>query len=117
MDGRGERGNQRKEALQGPWGASPEHRPQQQAQVEGTGVEEYALADVGVTAQVRAAHPAGLVQMREGALDALAAHALQSLAAVSKNPPAIRVLHRLAVDVVLPPASAAVRLGNVRPQA
>jgi hypothetical protein len=41
------------------------------------------FADVVVTAQVRAAHAAGLVEVRERALDALPSDAQQSLPAAS----------------------------------
>ena len=41
-------------------------------EVEAPGMNQQPLEDIGVTTQMLAAHPTGVVQMREGAFDPLA---------------------------------------------
>jgi hypothetical protein len=56
-------------------------------------MNQQALEDIGVVAQMRAAHPTRVVEMREGAFDPLAALTHQATAARSTNPPTIGI-HR-----------------------
>src|ERR671911_460232 len=72
-----EQRNEGKEALQAPRCASADQLPEQQAQVEGTGVDEHSFPDVVMATQVRASHSAGVVEVRERALDALPSLAQQ----------------------------------------
>ena len=53
--------------------AAAEHGPHQHAEIEPAGVHEQPLEDVPMPAQMRAAQPTGVVEMREGALDRFAA--------------------------------------------
>ena len=62
--------------------------------IEAARMNQQALEDIGVTAQMRAAHPAGVVEMREGAFDPLAALTHQAPAARATNPPPIGI-HRV----------------------
>ena len=64
-------------------------------------------------AQVRPPHPAGLVEMGEGAFEQLAAVSQQPLAARAADAPTIGVDGVARVRLVRPVASAAVRLGDV----
>src|SRR5580704_11464724 len=41
-------------------------------EIEAAGMNQQALEDIGVAAQMRAAHPPGVVEMCEGAFDSLA---------------------------------------------
>jgi hypothetical protein len=74
-------------------------------EIEATRLNQQAFQDVGVTAQMRAAHAAGVVEMREGALDLLAALAHQSPSAWAANPPAIGIHRRLGGRLLRPVAS------------
>jgi len=51
-----------------PGRARPQHLPQNQAQVEGRGVNQQALGKVVLAPQVHPPHPAGLVPMSETSL-------------------------------------------------
>jgi hypothetical protein len=44
----------------------------EQAEIEATGMNQQALANISVTAEVNATHPAGLIGMGEGSFQALA---------------------------------------------
>jgi len=73
----------------------PEDRAQQQAEIEGAGMDQQPLEDVGVTAQVGTAHAPGVIEMRERAFDQFAAPPHQTPSAWSTNPPAIPIYRRL----------------------
>src|SRR5258708_14174330 len=113
------------EEVQKDWNEPPEATrgtetdlsPHDQTEIEGRGVNEQSLENVCVTAKMGASHAAGLVQMREGTLEHLAAPTLQPLASLAANSSTIRIDPRLPRDVVLPLPSPAIRLGEVRPQA
>ena len=87
------------------------------AEIEATRMNQQALQDVRVAAQMGTAHPTRVVEMREGAFDPLAALAHQSASAWSANPPAIAIHWRLRVGRVRPVASTPVGLRHVGPNA
>ena len=58
--------------LQSARRAAAEQVAHNEPEVEAPGMNQQALEDIGVAAQMRAAHPTGVVQMREGAFDPLA---------------------------------------------
>ena len=62
-------------------------------EIEAPRMNQQALEDIGVAAQMRAAHPTGVVEMREGAFDPLAPLTHQAPAARATNPPPIGI-HR-----------------------
>lgn len=55
-------------------------------------MNELALVDVGMPSQVGASHRAGVVAVREAALDELPTTAAQSLAAAAPDPAAVGVV-------------------------
>jgi hypothetical protein len=59
--------------------SNTDERPHQQAQIEAAGMDNQSLVDVLMATQVRASHPAGIVDVGEGALDELTTPALQPL--------------------------------------
>src|SRR5580704_6645926 len=61
--------------------------------IEAARMNQQALEDIGVAAQMRAAHPPGVVEMCEGAFAPLASLTHQEPATRSTNPPTIGV-HR-----------------------
>src|ERR1035441_9613301 len=64
-----------------------------------------------------AAHPTGVVEMREGAFDPLAPLTHQATAARTTNPATIGVHRGLGLGLLRPIAATAVRLRDVRPDA
>src|ERR1700685_1619421 len=60
-------------------------------EIEAARMNQQALEDIGVAAQMRAAHPTGVVEMREGAFDSLAPLTHQAPAARSTKPPPIGI--------------------------
>src|SRR5215204_1342391 len=63
----------------------------EQAEIEATGLNQQALSNVGVAAEVHARHPAGLIEMGEGAFQALSAQAQQPQSACATDAPTIAV--------------------------
>ena len=53
-------------ALQAARRADADQLPHEEAEIEAAGVDQQPLQNVRVPAEVHAAHPAGLVEMREG---------------------------------------------------
>src|ERR1700686_1269128 len=66
---------------------------------------------------MRATHPTGVVEMREGAFDPLAPSTHQATAARSTNPPPIGIHRNLGLRLLRPIAATTVRLRDVRPEA
>src|SRR4029077_19523853 len=84
-----ERGNHgRQTALKTPWRPDTDQVTHHEPKIEGPRMNRQALHDVRVAAQMGAAHGAGVIEMREGAFDPLAALAHQPAAPGSANPPA-----------------------------
>src|SRR6202049_754778 len=65
---------------------------------------------------MRATHPTGVVEMREGAFDPLAPSTHQATAARSTNPPPIGIHRDLGLRLLRPIAATTVRLRDVRPE-
>ena len=103
--------------LQAARRANADQLPEQHAEVEAREVNQEALQDIAMPAQMRAPHPAGLVGVRERTLDALATSAHQALAAGAPNAPTIRIDGRLGLPRLGPIAAASIRLGDIRPDA
>ena len=78
-------------ALQAARGAPPDHLTEQPAEIEAAGVNEKPLEDVCPASQVGTSHAAGLVHVREGALDSFAAQPLELLAACTTCPATIGI--------------------------
>ena len=60
-------------------------------EIEAARMNQQALEDIGVAAQMRPAHPTGVVEMCEGAFDALASLTHQAPAARPTNPAPIGI--------------------------
>src|ERR687888_1450073 len=71
--------------------ADAEDRAHQQPEVEPPGMDQQPLEDVLVTAQVRTAHAARVIEMGERAFDPFAPLAHQAPSAPSANPSAIAI--------------------------
>src|SRR5205085_11852307 len=63
----------------------------EQAEIEAAGMNQHALANVAVATEVHATHPAGLIEMGEGAFQTLAAQAQQTQAARTTDAPTTAV--------------------------
>jgi hypothetical protein len=86
-------------ALEAARRADPEESPHPEAEIERASMHEQPLQHALVTADVRAAKPAGLVEMRARSLEQFPASAEQPFAAVAANAAAIRVT-RLPVQLL-----------------
>src|ERR1700674_260935 len=69
-------------------------------EIEASRMNQQALEDIGVATQMRGAHPAGVVKMREGAFDPLASLAHQATAARATKPPPIGIYQDLGVRLL-----------------
>jgi len=78
-----------------PGGAHPQHLPQNQAQVQGSRVNQQALGDVVHAAQVHPLHAAGVVQMGEASLHPFPATSHQRLGGPALQPPPVGIHRRL----------------------
>src|SRR5712692_4383192 len=113
-----ERGNDdRWAALQTARRAEADELTHEEPEIEGTGMNQDALENVRVAAQMRAPHAARVVDMRERAFDQFAASPHQAPSTSSTNPAAIAIHRRLGLGLLRPIASPAVRLGDVGPEA
>jgi hypothetical protein len=79
-------------------------------------MNQQALEDICVAAQMRAAHPTTVIEMREGAFDPLAPLTHQAPAARSTNPAPISIYRGLGRGRLRPIAATAVWLRHVRPE-
>src|ERR1700680_1875599 len=61
------------------------------SEIEAPRMNQQTLEDICVAAQIRAAHPTGVVEMREGAFDLLASLTHQAPAARATKPPPIGI--------------------------
>src|SRR5580658_3911774 len=80
-------------------------------------MNQQALEDIGVAAQMRAAHSTGVIEMREGAFDPLAPLTHQAPAARATNPPPIGIHRDLGLRLLRPIAATTVWLRDVSPEA
>ena len=91
-DERGKRGdNGRQAILQPARRAAADQAAHDEPKIEAARMNQQALEDIGVTAQMRAAHPPGVVEMCEGAFDSLTSLTHQAPAARATNPPPIGI--------------------------
>src|SRR5271155_3927905 len=90
---------------------------QDEPKIEAAGMNQQALEDIGVAAQMRAAHPTGVVEMCEGAFDPLASLTHQAPAARATNPPPIGIHQGPGGGLLCPIAATTVRLRQVGPEA
>ena len=86
-----------------------------ESEIEATSMNQHALQDVRVAAQMRTAHAPRVIEVRERAFDRLTASPHQAPSASSLHPAAIAIDRRLRVRRLRPVAAASVRLGDVRP--
>ena len=77
------------------------------------GMQQHALEDVVVTAQMDPPHPTGLVQMRKRPLQPFAALPQQPFAARASNAPTVTIDRVPRLRVLLPATPAAIGLGDV----
>ncbi len=86
-------------------------------QIEAARMDQDAFQDIRVTTQMRATHPAGVVEVRERAFDILAAAAHQAASPSAANPSAIAIHRRLGLRLLRPVASPTGGLRDVRAEA
>jgi hypothetical protein len=86
-------------------------------EIEAARMNQQALEDIRVAAQMRATHPTRVVEMREGAFDPRAPLTHQATAARATNPPPIGIYRAQVRGLPGPLAATAVRLRDVRPEA
>ena len=84
-------------------------------EIEATRMNQEALQDVRVAAQMGAPHPARVVEMRKRAFDPFAALAHQAAAASPPHPATIAIHRRPGLGILRPITSPPVRLGHVGP--
>ena len=102
-------------ALQPARRADPDQMTHDEPEIEATRMNQEALQDVGVAAQMGAPHPARVVEMRKRAFDPFAALAHQAAAASSPHPATIAIHRRPGLGILRPITSPPVRLGHVGP--
>ena len=85
----------RRAILQPARRAAADQVAQDEPEIEAPRMNQQALEDIGVAAQMGAAHPTGVVEMREGAFDPLAPLTQQATAARSTNPAPIGIYRGL----------------------
>jgi len=78
-----------------PGRAHPHRLPQDQAQIEGGGVNQRTLGDVVLAAQMNPPHPARVVEVRETPVDQFSTPPPQRLRDLGVQPPPIRIHRRL----------------------
>src|SRR6267142_3932863 len=116
-----ERPNQRQEAahhrddapLQASRRADADQLTHEEPEIEGARVEQHALQNVRVPAEVHAAHPAGLIEMGKGSFHALPATSQQPLAARATDASTIAVDGVAGRRVLLPIASPTIGFRDV----
>ena len=116
-----ERSNQRQKhghdraepPLQPAWRADADQLPHEEPEIETTRVDQQSFQNVGVPAQVHAAHPAGLVEMREGPLQALPTQPQQAQAPCAANASSIAIDRGARLGLVLPVPSAPIGFRDV----
>jgi hypothetical protein len=83
----------RRAILQPAQRAAADQVAHDESEIEAARMNQQTLEDIGVAAQMRAAHPTGVVEMAEGAFDPLALLPHQATTARSTNPPTVGI-HR-----------------------
>jgi hypothetical protein len=111
------RGDEGRRAILQPARRAAADQVHDEPEIEAARMNQQALEDIGVAAQMRAAHPPGVVELREGAFDQLASLTHQARAARATNPPPIGIHRGLGRGRPRPIAATTVRLRDVRPKA
>ena len=105
----------RKPPLEPSRRAHTDQRPPEQAQVAATRVDQQSCEEVVVAAQMRPAHPAGVIAMRIRSFQSLATAPLQGAPPSAADPPPVGVDCGAGCGLVLPSTPAPVRFGDVGP--
>ena len=115
MAEQGEQGTERghRAALEATRRADARQLPHEQPEIEAADLHEHALQDVGMPAQMHAAHPSGLIEMRVGTFQPLAPLPQQPLPTGAPNPPTISIHGLPRRGLSLPVAPTAVRFRDV----
>ena len=100
-------------AVEAPRRADARQLPHEQPEIEAADMHEHTLQDVGLPAQMRAAHPPGRVEMRVGTFEPLAPLPQQPLPTGAPNPPAIGIDRVTGRGLALPVAPPAIRLRDI----
>ena len=85
----------RQAILQAARRAAADQVAHDEPKIEAARMNQQTLEDIGVAAQMRAAHPTGVVEMCEGAFDPLASLTHQAPAARATKPPPIGIHTRV----------------------
>jgi hypothetical protein len=93
--------------------ADADQLPHEESEIEAAGMDQHALENVRVPAEMQAAHAAGLVEMGEGPFQSLAAEPQQTQAARTSNAPTIAIHRVPGFRVVLPVAPSSIRFGDI----
>ena len=100
-------------ALEAPRRTDARQLPHEQPQIEAADVHEQPFQDVGMPAQMHAAHTAGVIEMGVRPFQQFAPLPQQPFPARASDPPPISI-HRVPCrGLALPPTPAAVRLRDV----
>ena len=103
----------RRAALEAPRRADARQVPHEQPEIDAADLDEQPFQDVGMPAQMDAAHPAGLVEMRVGPFQQLAPLPQQPFPARAADPPPVGIHRVPRRRLALPVPPAAVRLRDV----
>ena len=109
--------SRRRAALEAPRCAHARQLPHQEPEIEAADVHEQTFQDIGMPAQMHAAHPAGLVEMGVGPFQELAALSQQPVPARAPNATTIRIHRLLGRGLARPVAPPTIRLRHVTPHA
>jgi hypothetical protein len=85
----------------------------ERAEIEAAGMNQQAFSNVGVAAEVHATHPAGLIEMGEGAFQVLAVQAQQPQSAWAADAPTIAVHGVAGGRILFPVPPSTIRFGDV----
>src|SRR5262245_49117108 len=102
-----------KPPLQPAWRADANQLPDEESEIEAARVNQQALQNVRVPAEIDTTHPSRLIQMREGPLQAFAAKSQQSQAARATNAPPIAIHRGARRGLLLPVAPPAIGFRDV----
>ena len=103
----------RRAALEAPRRADARQVPHEQPEIDAADLDEQPFQDVGMPAQMDAAHPAGLVEMRVGPFQQLAPLPQQPFPARAADPPPVGIHRVPRRRLALPVPPAAIRLRDV----
>ena len=100
-------------ALQPSRRADPDQVTHDEPEIEATRMNQDALENVCVSAQMRSPHPTRVIEVRERAFDRLGASTHQAPSTGTTNRATIAIHRRLRVGGLRSIASSAIRLGDV----